>query len=237
LYDPRSRTSSLLFKGTAGPWEIQARGPWVTVVFDDNQLVRVNTTTGATASLPAGTDRWALLRDNGDTLVSDLERLRMWTASGAFVDGPPLPAPVTVLYPAGRDHVVVFTGGTTAHLVEIGGAQRVMLAYPPGSRMHQLRFEGDLGVFLDFETAIYVTAPRSATSWMLGRPALTPFTVPVLSPDRTTVYAVAGGDLLIWKQVIPHSAAEVTALIDELTNAFMTPGARVTEPGSLRWTW
>jgi len=237
LYDPRSGSMSLLFEGTAAPWSMESRGTWVAVLFDDSSLFRANVASGTSASLPATTDRWMLLRDGGDVLVSDRVRLRTWETSGSLVDGAPLPPPVSTLYRAGSDHVVAFTGGTSAHLVELSGDRRVLLAYPPGSRMHQLRFEGDLGAFLDQEGAIYVTAPRSATSWMLGRPAHSTLTVPMLSLDRSRVYAVGGTDVLIWKQAIPSSAAEVRALIDELTNAHMTPGARVTEPGSLRWRW
>ena len=242
LFDPATRKSTSLGKGTAGAWEVTVRGTWVGVVFDDNSLWRHDLASGSTSTLPASTDdHWMRLRDDGTALITDLARLRTWTATGQLVDGPALPPPVEAIFDIDDAHVVVKTAGDSGHLVELGGGRSVTMPYPPGSRLNELSFSGELGTFIDQSDAINVTAPFEGTSWQVGRPTGLPLRWPGLSDDRTTVYGFGAGTLLVWKQPVPRTQADVLRLIDGLTNARLDgeerASAAIGAPGALHWTW
>jgi hypothetical protein len=211
---------AMIFDGKRPAWQLEARGDWIVVLFDDRSLWRYNVRTKASSQLPAVTHRWMLLLDDGDVAITDSASVRIWRPNGSFIDYPSVTPPTNWLFRAGANHFVVYSGGDGAHVAEIGGARRVAQAYPPGSRMFDLNFGHDsLGVHVDSGGGLYMTQPVTGDHWRVAKPWRDLLRTPGITPDETHLFAVALDSVLVWTQSVPRNGQETVALIEELTNA------------------
>ncbi len=209
-----------LIAGSTRVQAVEVAGDWIAAHFKDGQLARVRGDGSAGAKLPAdGKLHWFELFATGDFAYTDFTDLRVWHPDGSSTRYRDLPTPVSAVEAIGPDSFIVYTGGDSAHLVEIGTAHAPAAVYPPGTRMEWLRLEGDHGVYLSPDGALFETSPRTGVSWRVGNPRRERFIGPLLSRDRTRIYALAGASLLVWTQTVPADAAQTAALYETLTNA------------------
>jgi serine/threonine protein kinase len=224
--------------------EVQAiafAGEWIAAHFRDGQLARMKLDGSVRASLPAdGKLHWFELFASGELAYTDFSELRVWHPDGAMTPYPGLPTPVSAVEAIGPSSFIVYTGGDSAHLVELGPARRTSAAYPPGTRMEWLRLEGDHGVYLSPDGALHETSPRTGVSWGVSTPRRERFIGPALSKDRSHLYVLAGDRLLVWSHELPRDAAATAALYDSLTNAkpIASADAAIAAPTpTLRLSW
>jgi hypothetical protein len=211
---------------------IEIRGAWLVAQFRDGQLVRMRLDGGQRVALPAdGKLHWFELFESGEFAHTDFTQLSVLHPDGTSTPYPGLPTPVSAVEAIGPDSFIVYTGGDSAHLVELGGQRRVAAAYPPGMRMEWLRFEGDHGVYLSPDASLFETAPRTGVSWRVATQRRERFIGPTLSRDRTKLFVLAGDRLLVWTHVLPKNATETTTLFDRLTNARPADAESVARPG------
>jgi hypothetical protein len=209
-----------LFQGSGEVQAVDVAGEWVAAHFRDGQLARMKLDGSVRASLPAdGKVHWFELFASGDFAYTDFSELRVWHADGSMTPYPGLPTPVSAVEAIGPTSFIVYTGGDSAHLVELGRTPRTAAVYPPGTRMEWLRLEGDHGVYLSPDGTLHETSPRTGVSWRVATPRRERFIGPALSTDRTRLYALAGDRLLVWTHALPRDAAATAALYDTLTNA------------------
>jgi hypothetical protein len=231
-----------LIVGSAAVQSIDVAGDWVAVTFVDGAIARGMHTGGSLMKLPAdGIDwHWTELFPTGELAYTDNSTLRVWQPDGTLTTYPSLPAPVTMVESIGGERLLVYTGGDSAHIVELRGARRTAPVYPPGTRMFHVHFVGDLGAYSSPDGALYMTSPGTGVSWRVASPREQPLVSPILSADRKTLYAISGSQLLVWTQPVPASAAETQALFDTLTNAIPAENPTNSIPVSaptlqLRW--
>jgi hypothetical protein len=209
-----------LFTGASRVEAIKVRGDWLAAQFKDGQLARMRVDGSSSAALAADHKlHWFEQFASGELAYTDFTQLRVWQVDGSSTPYPGLPTPVSAVEAIGPDSFVVYTGGDSAHLIELRPVQRVLAAYPPGMRMEWLRFEGDHGVYLSPDGSLFATSPRSGISWQIATARRERFMAPTLSRDRDRVFAITGDRLLVWKHAQPKDAVETAALLDSLTNA------------------
>jgi len=210
-----------LMVGTSAVQTIDVAGDWVAVTFVDGMIARGRLAGGTFATLPADGIDWhgTELFASGELAFTDYSILRVWNTDGTLTTFPGLPTPVTLVESIGGDRLLVYTGGDSAHMVELHGARRAAAVYPPGTRMFHTQFVGDLGAYSSADGALYMTSPGTGVSWRVATPRGSPLVSPLLSADRKTLYAISGAHLLAWSQPVPEDAAETQALFDTLTNA------------------
>jgi hypothetical protein len=213
-----------LSAGNAAIGGLDIRGEWIAAHLAGGKLVRMRRDGSARTSLPADHKAlWFKQLENGAIAYTDFSELHVWNPDDSLMPYPGLPPPVSAVEVIGPDSFIVYTGGDSAHLVELGGRGRVAAVYPPGLKMEMLRFEGDHGVYLSPDGSLFETSPRTGIYWRVATARRERFVGPTLSRDRKRLFAIAGDRLLVWKHVLPANAVETHALFDALTNAQPTP--------------
>jgi hypothetical protein len=204
--------------------DLELRGAWLAVHLTGGQLVRMRLDGTLRTLLPAGRKAlWFEQLESGDLAYTDFSELRVWHVDGSSTPYPSLPPPVSAVEAVGSDSFIVYTGGDSAHLVELSGRRRATAVYPPGLKMEMLRFEGDHGVYLSPDGSLFETSPTTGIYWRVATARRERFVGPTLSRDRKRLFAIAGDRLLVWKHVLPADATETRALFDALTNAQLSP--------------
>jgi len=203
-----------------GAQEIEIGGAWIAVLFKDGAIARMRSDGTVRTTLPAdGKLHWIELFESGVVAYTDFATLFVWPLTGKVKEYEGLPPPVSAVRAIGPDSFIVYTGGDSAHLVELAGQGRVHAAYPPGMRMEWLKLEGDHGVYLSPDGALFETSPRTGVNWRVATPRRDRLLSPILTRDRTKLFVIAGDRLVWWNHVLPENAEQTAALFETLTNA------------------
>jgi hypothetical protein len=208
-------------------------GRWLAAAFGDGTLWRIDLTSNAQATTPAGgvPPMIAVQRD-GTVIFPEGTKLQTWRPTGDIRLLAELVKPAVAIGIAGEDHVIAFTDRGLGFVIGLAAPNQVSDPFDPGSLKAAQAPDTGTVVF-ENRGAIEVMDPLANHRWILASSQGVTYALPQIAGDGRTIIArrvVADREkrelesrdptvLLAWRFALPTTPDETAAWLDHLTNA------------------
>ena len=212
--DLRSKQRTILIERDAPVMWATASPAWVVAVFQDDQVWRLDRTTGR-SSMHAMTKVFEAETSDGTVYAFDGAQLHAWRADGSVVELT-MPHPIKELAALDGDHVLVSFGDHPSTLAVVSAPARIV-SIPIRDPSISLSTAVKPVASKDPRTDLQVVDPLTGIQWTVARG--TQFWRPQVGERLlATPGADPRGEPALWRLELPNTPEATVAWLERLTN-------------------